>query len=83
VIQQRNATRQGLGRLRAAIELSGGGAQAPPPAGPTCPAHALWLGQASLARPLFVGRTRARSSAGACRPDDPPLGCRAPETWGD
>jgi hypothetical protein len=69
VIQQWNGTRQELDRLRAAIELNCGCAQAPPPAGPTCPAHALLMGQATLDHLLFVYRTRTRFIAREFRPD--------------
>jgi hypothetical protein len=83
VIQQWNGTRQELDRLRAAIELNCGCAQAPPPAGPTCPAHALLLGQATLDHLLFVYRTRTRFIAREFRPDDPQLRFSAPDTWDD
>jgi hypothetical protein len=70
VIQQWNGTPQELDRLRAAIESNCGCAQAPP-AGPTCAAHALLLGQATLDHLLFVYRTRSRFIAREFQPDEP------------
>ena len=71
LIQQWHGTRQELDRLRAAIESTCGCAQAPPPTGPTCPAHALLLGQATLDHVLFGYRPSTRFIAREFPPHEP------------
>ena len=67
--QHWNGTPQELERLCRAIELNCGCARPPQAPGPTCPAHALLLGQAILDHLLFVYRTRTRFVAREFQPD--------------